>query len=264
MLDAPAFHPDEQDRQHRPEVPAAVHRRIREIKLAEIELADVIVTVSELARRSYLAAGVAAEKVISVPLGVDRERFGTVDRSGRAGPLRIAFVGAATETKGFDVLVAALTALAAEGISFQLRRIGPRGEHWALLETLPKDRWSDAGSIPQRELPAELASCDLLVLPSRGDSFGMVVPEALATGLPCVISDQVGSAPLVTEGETGWIVPAGEVAPLAELLKELASEPERARHLAPTCRKRSREATWASYNERFVEALAPWLAEEPR
>lgn len=259
LLDAPAFHADEQDRRHRPSAPAAVHRRIRAIKLAEIEAADVVVTVSELARASYLAAGVPEEKVIAVPLGADLERFGAAPSGPRDGPLRIAFVGATIERKGFDLLVEALSNLVTDGLPFHLRLVGPRGGEWSRLEALPREIWSEAGSIPQSDLPRELAACDLLVLPSRSDSYGMVVAEALAAGRPCVVSDQVGAAPLVAGGEVGWIVPAGDAGALAERLAEIARDPERARRCEDACRTRAREATWESYERRFVAALAPWL-----
>lgn len=264
LLDAPAFHPDEQDRRHRATAPPAVHRRIREVKLREIEIADAVVTVSELARQSYLAAGVAAEKVIAVALGADLERFGEVARPERSGPLRIAFVGAAIERKGFDLLVAALSRLAADGLPFRLRLIGPRGGEWGRLDALPREAWSEAGSIPQAELPQELAACDVLALPSRHDSFGMVVAEALAAGIPCVVSDQVGAAPLVAGGEAGWIVPAGDARALGDRLAELARDPGLARRRAEACRARAREATWESYERRLVAALAPWLDGAPR
>lgn len=264
LLDAPAFHPDEQDRRHRAAAPAAVHRRIRATKLEEIELADVVVTVSELARRSYVAAGVPEEKVIAVPLGADLDRFGAVPDPDRSGPLRIAFVGATIERKGFDLLVEALSTLAADGLTFHLRVVGPRGGEWSRLQALPRDRWSEAGSIPQAELPRELAGCDLLVLPSRSDSYGMVVAEALAAGRPCLVTDQVGAAPLLAGGEVGWVVPAGDAAALGRCLGELAREPESVRRRRNACRRRAREATWEAYERRFVEALAPWLDGGPR
>lgn len=264
LLDAPAFHPDEQDRRHASAEPPSVHRRIRAVKLAEIEGADVVVTVSELARESYLAAGVAPDRVIAVPLGADLARFGAIARPERSGALRIAFVGAAIERKGFDLLVTALGRLAAAGATFHLRVIGPRGVPSAMLRTLPSGSWSEAGSVPQNEVANELANCDLLVLPSRSDSYGMVVAEALAAGVPCVVSDQVGAAPLVAGGEVGWVVPAGDAEALADRLAALAREPGRVREIEAACRRRARAATWEAYEVRFVEALTPWLGDETR
>ena len=75
LLDAPSFHHRTQDRVHGRTAPAAVHRRVAAVKDREIELADHVLTVSELARESYLEAGVPPERVHALPLGADLELF---------------------------------------------------------------------------------------------------------------------------------------------------------------------------------------------
>jgi glycosyltransferase involved in cell wall biosynthesis len=85
-----------------------------------------------------------------------------------------------------------------------------------------------AGSRPWDELPAFYAAADLLVLPSRFEPWGAVVNEAIACGLPVIVSDQVGCAPdLVNPAENGWIVPANNVESLASALAEALGDPAR-------------------------------------
>jgi len=83
---------------------------------------------------------------------------------------------------------------------------------------------SFAGFLNQSELPAAYVAADVLVLPSDGgETWGLVVNEAMACGLPAIISNAVGCAPdLVDEGKTGFTYPMGNVAALAEQLKRLA------------------------------------------
>ena len=259
LLDAPAMHPAAQERLHGRAAPERVHRRVVAVKEAEIEAADAIVTVSSLARRSYLDAGVPESKVLAVPLGADLALFGSAPSDGREGACRFLFAGAPIRRKGFDLLVAALGAVHARGARFHLRLAGPRGELSALAGGLPDGSWSEAGPRTQRELAAELAAADCLVLPSRSDSFGMVVPEALAAGRPVVVSDQVGAADLVVEGVNGWIVPAGDVDALAARLAACAGSPAELRGRAEACRASARRATWEAYDDRLVAALAPIL-----
>ena len=85
------------------------------------------------------------------------------------------------------------------------------------------------------------------MLPSRNDSFGMVVPEALASGTPVLVSDRVG-APRTwsTEGKNGWIVPVDDAGALADRMAWCAGRPGAVRAMRPACR-RGRRADWPLY-----------------
>ena len=83
---------------------------------------------------------------------------------------------------------------------------------------------SFAGFLNQSELPAAYTAADVLVLPSDGgETWGLVVNEAMACGLPAIVSDAVGCAPdLIEEGKTGFTHPMGDSAALAQCLMRLA------------------------------------------
>lgn len=79
----------------------------------------------------------------------------------------------------------------------------------------------------QTELPTWYAAADVLVLPSEYETWGLVVNEAMACGLPCIVSDTCGAAAdLILEGKTGFTYPMGDVARLAELMKFIAENKE--------------------------------------
>jgi glycosyltransferase involved in cell wall biosynthesis len=109
--------------------------------------------------------------------------------------------------------------------------------------------------LTQPGLAEELRRADVLVLPSRNDSYAMVVAEALASGLPVLISEMVGAKDLVTEGKTGWIVPVDDVAALAGRMSWCASHPEAVRAMGPDCRRAAEGATWPAYHRRLAELL---------
>ena len=85
------------------------------------------------------------------------------------------------------------------------------------------------GFLNQQRIATAYAAADALVLPSNGgETWGLVVNEAMACGVPAIVSDQVGCAPdLITEGETGFSFPCGEVAALAERMRWMAEDRER-------------------------------------
>jgi glycosyltransferase involved in cell wall biosynthesis len=257
LLDAPSLHHAAQDRLHGTADSPRLHRVIVAVKDEEIRLADHIVTVSNLARETYLEAGVEPGKVHAVALGADLDLFTPPDRRPPA-PVRFVFAGATIRRKGFDILIAACDRLAASGTPFSLRLVGP------VTDSAWRDRpWaSAAGSVPQRDLAREFQAAHCLVLPSRNDSYGMVVAEALATGMPAIVSDMVGSKDLVIAEETGWVIPHDDADALAERLIACARNPAALAAMAPACRKIALGATWDAYAERFV-ALCRRIVETP-
>jgi len=98
-----------------------------------------------------------------------------------------------------------------------------------------------AGFLNQSELGRAYAVADCLVLPSDwAETWGVVVNEALATGLPCVVADRVGCAPdLVTQGKTGEVFPTGNLAELTAALGRIRAGVESGRDYAHACRERA-------------------------
>ena len=84
------------------------------------------------------------------------------------------------------------------------------------------------GFLNQTEIPAAYAAADCLVLPSdHRETWGLVVNEAMACGLPAIVSDQVGCGPdLIEPGQTGAIFPSGNWEALAQTLVDLAADPD--------------------------------------
>lgn len=95
-----------------------------------------------------------------------------------------------------------------------------------------------AGFMNQTEIPAAYAAADVLVLPSdAGETWGLVVNEAMACGLPAFVSDEVGCAPdLIVEGETGHRFALGDTAALAALLADGVDDPVRLRRMGDLAR----------------------------
>jgi glycosyltransferase involved in cell wall biosynthesis len=94
---------------------------------------------------------------------------------------------------------------------------------------------SFASFLNQSELPAAYAAADVLVLPSDGgETWGLVVNEAMACGLPAIVSDAVGCAPnLIDEGRTGFSFAVGDIAQLAQRLKQLVAMRQNRHDFAP-------------------------------
>jgi glycosyltransferase involved in cell wall biosynthesis len=280
ILDAPSLHHRAQDRLHGTTDPPGLHRRIARVKDLELALADQVLTVSELARQTYVDAGVPAERVHAVTLGADLELFtpGTeeaeraeatdrprgaerVAQAERGGGFLFLFCGASIRRKGFDLLLEAFDRVLREEPRARLRVVGPRGDAAGLLDGRRGEAISVSGPVGQPELAAELRRADCLVLPSRNDSYGMVVAEALACGLPVLVSEMVGAKELVAPGENGWIVPAGDAAALAQRMAWCVRHRDAVRGMRERCRRSAEAASWPAYHRRLAELLRALLPE---
>ncbi len=111
----------------------------------------------------------------------------------------------------------------------------------------------------QSNMPSVYAAADLLVLPSEGngETWGLVVNEAMAAGKPVIVSSHVGCGPdLVLPGKTGWIFPAGDSLGLARCLTEALSDPPRLREMGRQAQRRVKaEFSYAHATQGLLQAL---------
>ena len=260
ILDAASFHHAWQDRFSASVETRSVHERITNRKDREIQLADYITTVSEFARQSYLEAGVDPDKVVPIPMGVDLSRFDRQPHLENYPVVRFIFVGHINEHKGADILCDAVKLLEENGVEFELSLVGKPASS---VDFNNFRSVKQLGWIPQADLSSVLAQHDVLVLPSRFDSFGMVVAEGMAMGLPAIVSDHVGAREMVTEQVTGLVVPAFNASKLSEAMQWFIDN----RHRLPRMKSASREVAerydWKFYRERFVQFIQRVLGANP-
>jgi glycosyltransferase involved in cell wall biosynthesis len=184
----------------------------------EYELADQIRVSSRWAKESMVRHGVPEEKVFVCPQPVNLDQFRTpANHFPPDGPLRVVYVGSLDLRKGFVYLLQAIRSIGASRVSVEfVGATGDRGSKRLLAHALAE---FNVVVRPGDPLPA-YHRAELFVLPSLEDGFGFVVAEAMACGLPVVVTDQCGAAELVRPGETGWVVSAANATALAEVLEK--------------------------------------------
>jgi glycosyltransferase involved in cell wall biosynthesis len=180
----------------------------------EYALADRIVVLSTFARRSFEAEGVPADRLLTVPLGVEIDAFRVppdavarrVQRIRAGQALRVLYAGALTLRKGLWDLATALEML--DEVPLDVRLIGGESPEAQTALTRLAGRARCLGHVPQAELPPHYWDADVFVFPTIEDGFGMVLTQAQAAGLPVIATDHCAAPDLVHDGVTGWIVPA--------------------------------------------------------
>lgn len=185
----------------------------------EYRLADRIRVSSAWARESLVAGGVSRDKIDVVPQPIDLDKYRPLPRPARPahqGPLRVCFVGSLDLRKGFVYLLRAAR-LVGHG-RLELRLVGGTGDRHCRRLLARETTDLDVYVMPGDPRPA-YQWADVFVLPSLEDGFGFVVGEAMACGLPAIVTDACGAVELVEPGVTGWIVPAADTAALAGALE---------------------------------------------
>jgi glycosyltransferase involved in cell wall biosynthesis len=253
------------------------HRLLGKHILARAE--KVLATSWDYARASRLRElmQMRPEVVAELPNGVDIHQFhpkvngnGLCVRYGLKGTDRvILFVGALDKAhyfKGVGVLLQALAHLPDKGI--KLLVVGDGDLRSTYQEQAVRlglgDRVIFCGQVPDEELPAHYALCDLLVLPSTtmGEAFGVVLLEAMACGKPVIASNLPGVRTVVSDGEDGLLVGPGDVADLAKKMQMLLDDPQRRREMGERGRaKVEAKYAWSKIIPRLVQVYEEVLAD---
>jgi glycosyltransferase involved in cell wall biosynthesis len=200
----------------------------------EYARADVIRVSSEWARRSLTSRGVADEKVVVIPQRPTAGSFRPPPhRLPPEGRFRVCFVGTLDLRKGFVYLLRAARRFGPERLTLHL--VGGTVDRLTRRLLARELIGLDVEVTPGDPLPA-LHWAELFVLPTLEDGSPFVVPEAMAAGLPLVVTDQCGNAPLVRPGETGWVVPAGDEDALLAALQQTYARRTELPHMGDAAR----------------------------
>lgn len=257
VLDAASFH-HKTSSKLLPRTTAPYTIEVNRRKDAEVQMADLILTCSPLAADTYIENGVPAAKVRPLLLGAERPTE-TPSWEPHEGPLRFLFAGAISRLKSIDSIVAAFQRLHADGFDYELHFVGGVAENSLLKAIHETPHATHSPSIPQRDLFRIFSWADCLLLPSRFDSFGMVVAEAMACGTPAIVSTQTGSKALIeTFPDSGWVIDLG-VEPLYEMLVHFVMNPSllsNARQAALDC---SKQFSWEMYRRRAGHVFEDFL-----
>jgi phosphatidylinositol alpha-mannosyltransferase len=218
----------------------------------------VRIAVSEAAR--WTAQRFYGGRYRIVPNGVDLASAFSGRPTSTDGPLNLLFLGRAEERKGLPVLLRAYEGLRAVGVEARLTVAGATQDEVEpfLMESEGIDI---AGRVTESEKWRLLADADLLCAPSLGgESFGMVLTEAFASGTPVVASDIAGYRDVVRDGLDGVLVPPGDPTGLGEALHRLAVDPERRDSMRENARARAERFAWPRVASEVMSAYEDAVA----
>ena len=234
--------------------PELVSEVVRAREERELDEAGLVLVPSRLVADQLAAAGVPRDRVDVEPRAVDVLEFSPASSAKVAArrDLRCLFVGQICHRKGVRFLLEAAGRLAGLPVTFTL--VGPLRSP-DLMRRLPENvTWK--ASLAHSEIAAEMRAADVLLLPSLEDAFGLVTLEAMASGLPVVVSDHCGSSELLADGAAGIVVPAADTEALANAVQLLLEEPQRRRAMGLEGRRRMVAGrTWEGYGHCVLDRI---------
>jgi phosphatidyl-myo-inositol alpha-mannosyltransferase len=205
-----------------------------------------------------------------IPNGVSVARFADAQPlpgwPGEGGS--IGFLGRFTEPrKGFAVLLEAFTRLVADRPGLRLLVAGP-GESDEVLEDVPEEiasRITFLGLVSEEDKPRMLRSVDVYVAPNTGgESFGMILTEAMAASTPVVASDLDAFRRVLEQGQVGALFPVGNAGALAATLADLLDNPARRADLVAKAKEAVATYDWPVVAQRVLEVYNLAVEASPR
>jgi glycosyltransferase involved in cell wall biosynthesis len=219
-------------------------------RLRELELADRVVVPSEHIAATLVRHGTPRDRVRVIPYAADCRRFRPLADRGQAASCTFLFAGGISQRKGIKYLLEAW------------RRIRRPGWRLQLLGPLPRDpgplrpyldEVQILGRVAHSEVAARMAAADVFVFPSLFEGSAVVTYEALACGLPSVVTADSGS--VVRDGVEGFLVAPRDVESLAERLERLGTDPRLREEMGLAARARALSFDWPRYHAALVDVV---------
>ena len=230
-----------------------IKKKLLERDLLEYKLADYISVPSTFCKKTFLQYGVAKNKLILNPYGVDIKNFKPIKKKDKT--FRIIFSGAGTFAKGYHDLLKAF---------YELNL--PNSEVWHLgaisnemhymLKRYKKQNWILHGSRPQQQLYKYYSQGSVLILPSTSEGLALVILQAMACKLPVICTPNTGGEDIIKNGREGFIVPVRRVDVLKKKILFLYNNPNICKSMGILARKRIvKNFSWDHYGIRYLENI---------
>jgi len=189
-----------------------------EKELKEYEATDIISTISLFAKSSFLKYGFQEEKIFVNNMGVDLKEFPFIDRKikNTDEPFVVGYVGVMNKRKNIQGLIKAVEALVQKKCMIKLLLVGGIDATSFDTKLLNKDFIIYHPSMLQSELYKVYAQMEVFVLNSIEDGFGLVLLQAMSTGLPIIATTNTGAPDIVQEGKNGFVIPINDDRALAD------------------------------------------------
>lgn len=226
---------------------SAAHRDRTE---EELRLADFVIVPSRHVRETFRGV-IPDEKICVIPYGAPPVRNKKRVSEDAKRPLKVLFAGSLIQRKGISYLLEAVRRLSDK---VDLTLAGSRPYTNGKLESAcAKHRWIP--SLPHSKMLDLMWESDVLVLPSLSDAFGLVVTEALACGLPVIVTPNAGASEMIRDGQEGFVVPIRRADLIASRLETLHADRALLAEMSHHARRTAARNSWENYRANWAQII---------
>jgi alpha-maltose-1-phosphate synthase len=224
---------------------------LHERRLRDIALADRILVPSEHIAGVLEKEGTARDRIRVTPYAADTRRFRPAPDKRHDKSCVFLFAGGINQRKGVKYLLEAWRRVRRPGWRLQL--LGPLPSDASPLEPYLNEV-ELLGRVSHAEMPNRMAAADVFVFPSLFEGSAVVTYEALACGLPSIVTPTAGS--VVRNDVEGFLIPPADVDRLAERMESLGVDIEARAVMSLASRQRAEEFDWPRYHASIVNAVS--------
>lgn len=224
----------------------------------EAKLADLHIVASSFSKDALEFNGIKSESIMVVPYGVDGKAFKGGEKK-CFETLKLLFVGEVNQRKGIYQILEAAKQLSGENIEFNI--VGTGSEVAPELYEPYKKYVNFLGAVTFDKMPRIYSENHVFIFPTMGEGFGLVVPEALSSGLPVIASRNCCAKDLIVDGENGFLIDAGETEQLVEKIKWFYRNMDSLHRLSENAIKSVKDLTWENYERNLTTQLKEKIGE---
>jgi len=200
---------------------------------------------------------ISQNRIFKVPYGVDDNRFLKSNRSYSQEKLQVLFVGEVNQRKGIRQVLEAAKVINSDKVVFNIVGLGK--EYCSELYSEYESYVHFLGRVPYEELLHQFSSSHIFLFPTMGEGFGLVLLEAMASGLPVITTENCGGKDIVVNEQNGFIIPVGDTKSIIDKVNWALTHPIQLQEMSIEAVNTARNYTWPAYEDGVRSAISQIL-----
>lgn len=221
----------------------------------EVELSDFAVGASTFTLKTLIKQGMAENCVHMAPYGVNIKDFKPRRDFRKIDKMRFLFVGSFSQRKGISYLLQAFKELENEGENISLTMAGRGIMDYELVKSYELKCLETHVNLPLEKLVELMQESDVFVFPSICEGFGLVLIQAMATGMPLITTYNTSGPDFIEEGKDGFLIEAQDVEAIKNKVRYFLQNPDEVKRMGQNAILKSKDFTWERFSSEIIKSV---------